>query len=118
MNYYLRHYGLQTATTINADGTSKSPQSFIDDEKLFDKLRSATSITYKIPNSYSEPTKNVNFIDIEKIASPDSYSDRAKSIISIGSLKYFFISFIVYSTNSSVSKRGINTLSSTLKRFP
>ena len=80
MNHYLRHYGLQTASTINADGTSKSPQNFIDDEKLFDKLRSATSITYKNPGNYSDLTKNVNFKDVEKIASSDSYSDRAKSI--------------------------------------
>ena len=79
MYHYLRHYGLQTAITINVDGTSKSPQSFIDDEKLFDKLKSATSITYKT-NNYSEPTKSVNFKDVEKMASPDSYSDRAKSI--------------------------------------
>ena len=83
MNHYLRHYGLQTATTINADGTSKSPQSFIEDEKLFDKLRSATSITYKIPNNFSEPTKNVNFKDVEKLASPDSYAARVSAIKNI-----------------------------------
>ena len=84
VNHYLRHYGLQMATTINVDGTSKSPQSFIDDEKLFDKLRSATSITYKIPNNYGpDPTKNVNFKEVEKIASPDSYAARASAIKNI-----------------------------------
>jgi len=80
MNHYLKHYGLQMANTINVDGTSRSPQSFIDDEKLFDKLRSATSITYEIPYNYSEQTKNVYFEDVEEIASSDRYSDRAKSI--------------------------------------
>ena len=80
MNHYLNHYGLQMANTINVDGTSRSPQCFIDDEKLFDKLKSATSITYKNPYNHSNLTKNVNFKDIEEIASSDSYSDRAKSI--------------------------------------
>ncbi len=83
MNHYLRHYGLQTASTINVDGTSKSPQSYIDDEKLFDKLRSATSITYRISSSFSDSTKNVNFKDVEKLASPDSYAARVSAIKNI-----------------------------------
>ncbi len=80
MAHYIKHYSSLQGSKLRIDGNLQTINSIVDNETLFDKLTKFTTLYYNRGSGFSDSSINVNFKEVESIASEDSYADRVKAI--------------------------------------